>query len=133
MMDEAARKGMTIDTHALGIALGVPVVEAIGVRGRGIIETFHTAQEVATGGDRPHAFIYAPEVEGVVEELAEKIAVSAQGQPAAIPKESGAGTEESGVRSDLRTPMESIGLQKSESQESVPMLLRPPREEPPPT
>ncbi|MGD1103947.1 MAG: ferrous iron transporter B [Terriglobia bacterium] len=118
MMDEAARKGMTIDTHALGIALGVPVVEAIGVRGRGIIETFHTAQEVATGGDRPHAFIYAPEVEGVVEELAEKIAVSAQGQPAAIPKESGAGTEESGVRSDLRTPMESIGLQKSESQES---------------
>ena len=30
MMDEAARKGMTIDTHALELALGVPVVEAIG-------------------------------------------------------------------------------------------------------
>ena len=47
MMDEAARKGMTIDTHALEVALGVPVVEAIGARGRGINETFRMAQQVA--------------------------------------------------------------------------------------
>ena len=33
MMDEAARKGMTIDTPALELALGVPVVEATGGRG----------------------------------------------------------------------------------------------------
>ena len=85
MMDEAARKGMTIDTHALEIALGVPVVEAIGARGRGIIETFRTAQEVAAAGNRPRAFVYAPEAESMVEELAEKIAASAQGQPVAIP------------------------------------------------
>ena len=63
MMDEAARKGMTIDTHALEVALGVPVVEAIGARGRGIIETFRMAQEVASAGNRPRAFVYAPEVE----------------------------------------------------------------------
>jgi small GTP-binding protein len=99
MMDEAARKGMTIDTHALEIALGVPVVEAIGARGRGIIETFRTAQEVASTGTRPHAFVYAPEAESMVEGLAEKIAAAAQGQPAAIPKESGVGTEESEARS----------------------------------
>ena len=99
MMDEAARKGMTIDTRALGIALGVPVVEAIGARGRGIIETFRTAQETATNGNRPRAFVYAPEVERVVEDLAEKIAESVQGQRAAIPKGSGAGTEDSGLRS----------------------------------
>ena len=49
MMDEAARKGMTIDTHALEVALGVPVVEAIGARGRGINETFRMAQ---AGGQR---------------------------------------------------------------------------------
>ena len=96
MMDEAARKGMTIDTHALGIALGVPVVEAIGARGRGIIETFRTAQEVARGGKRPYAFIYAPEAEGVAEELAEKIAEGAQGRPTDIPKKSEARSQESG-------------------------------------
>ena len=90
MMDEAARKGMTIDTHALATALGVPVVEAIGGRGRGILETFRTAQEVAASGNRPPAFVYAPDVEGTIEELAEKIAASATGQPVAIAKQSGA-------------------------------------------
>ena len=80
MMDEAARKGMTIDTHALEGELGVPVVEAIGGRGRGIIETFRKALEVAARGDRPRAFLYAPDVEGVVEDLAKKIAASVGGQ-----------------------------------------------------
>jgi small GTP-binding protein len=94
MMDEAARKGMTIDTQALQLALGVPVVEAIGGRGRGIIETFRMAQEVAAGGNRPRAFVYAPDVEGILEDLAEKIADSVQGQ-----KESGVPSPESEVRS----------------------------------
>ncbi|MBZ5671548.1 MAG: ferrous iron transport protein B [Acidobacteriia bacterium] len=74
MMDEAARKGMTIDSRALGITLGVPVVEAIAARGRGIIETFRTAQAVgAAGRNRSRAFVYAPDAEVVVEQLAEKI------------------------------------------------------------
>jgi ferrous iron transport protein B len=74
MMDEAARKGMTIDSRALGTALGVPVVEAIAARGRGIIETFRTAQGVgAAGSNRPRAFVYAPEAEVVIKRLAEKI------------------------------------------------------------
>jgi small GTP-binding protein len=97
MMDEAARKGMTIDTHALEIALGVPVVEAIGARGRGINETFRTAQEVAAAGKRPRAFIYARDVECVVEGLAEKIAESIQGQPEGVSKPSGVRSPESGV------------------------------------
>ena len=99
MMDEAARKGMTIDTHALGIALGVPVVEAIGARGRGIIETFRTAQDVAEAGTRPHAFVYAPDAESVVEELAQKIATTTQGQPTFIPREPGVRSPEAEVRS----------------------------------
>ena len=91
MMDEAARKGMTIDTHALEISLGVPVVEAIGARGRGILETFRKAQEVAASGKRSHAFIYAPEAESMVEELAEKIAAGVQGRQVAVPDRSGVG------------------------------------------
>jgi Fe2+ transport system protein B len=92
MMDEAGRKGMTIDAHALGIALGVPVVEAIGARGRGINETFRTAQDVATAGKRPRAFAYAPEAEGILEKLAEKIAKGAQGRAVTIPQTPGVGT-----------------------------------------
>jgi small GTP-binding protein len=76
MMDEAARKGMTIDTKALATALGVPVVEAIGGRGRGIGETFRAAQEAATHGNRPCPFVYAPEVESILEDLAGKIGES---------------------------------------------------------
>ena len=100
MMDEAARKGMTIDTHALEVALGVPVVEAIGARGRGINETFRMAQDVASAGSRPHAFVYAPDVERVVEELAEKIAESVRGQPAGVSKQSGVRSPGSGVATE---------------------------------
>src|SRR5208337_1139084 len=56
MMDEAARKGMTIDSRALETALGVPVVEAITSRGRGIVETFRTAQQSAAANHRSRAF-----------------------------------------------------------------------------
>ena len=59
----------------------MPVVEAIGGRGRGIVETFQMAQQVAVAGKRAHAFVYAPEVEGVVKALADKIAARATGQP----------------------------------------------------
>jgi len=79
MMDEAARKGMTIDRERLEAALGVPVVEAIGVRGRGVLETFRAAQDAVASGHRPSAFVYAPEAETVLEELAEKIAPSNHG------------------------------------------------------
>ena len=97
MMDEAARKGMTIDAPALGIALGVPVVEAIGGRGQGIIETFRAAQKAATAGHRPQAFIYAPDLEGTVEELAEKIAGEVRSQePGVRSQESGARSQKSG-------------------------------------
>jgi len=93
MMDEAARKGMTIDSRALGDALGVPVVEAIAARGRGVIETLRTAQAMgSTGQNRPRPFIYAPDTEVVIEQLAEKIASIS---PARTPlrADAGAGAE----------------------------------------
>ena len=69
MMDEASRKGMAINTLALASALGVPVVEAIGGRGRGIVETFQAAQREAQSGRRPHPYVYAPELESVLDRL----------------------------------------------------------------
>ena len=89
MMDEAARKGMTIDSRALGAALGVPVVEAIAARGRGVLETLRTAQAMgSTGHHRPCAFVYAPDAEVVLEQLAEKIALIS---PASTFADAGAG------------------------------------------
>jgi ferrous iron transport protein B len=96
MMDEAARKGMTIDTHALEAALGIPVVEAIAARGRGIVDTFHAAQEaVAENRSRPRAFIYAPEMEALIKQLAEKIS------EAGVAKARGGKSQESGSLSTL--------------------------------
>ena len=93
MMDEAARKGMTINSRELGAALGVPVVEAIGGRGRGIIEMLRTAHMVGTTSqNRPRPFIYAPEAELVVEQLVEKISL-VQVRPA-IEATRAAGSEE---------------------------------------
>lgn len=73
MMDEAARKGMTVDTHGLEAALGVPVVQAIGSRGRGILETFRAAKRVAAEGHRARPFVYAPHLEGILNQLAENL------------------------------------------------------------
>jgi ferrous iron transporter FeoB len=96
MMDEAVRKGMTIDSRALGIILGVPVIEAIAARGRGIIETFRTAQTVSGARDkRPHAFVYAPDAEAAVEQLAEKL--SSISSPSPPPEASPAGAGKIGV------------------------------------
>lgn len=72
MMDEAARKGMVIDSRALAAALGVPVVEAIAARGQGIPQTFRAAltlhHQAASADFRP--FLYASETEQTVQRLA---------------------------------------------------------------
>jgi ferrous iron transport protein B len=68
MMDEAARKGMKVDSRKLAGNLGVPVVEAIATRGQGIVETFRTA--VSRSKLKPQPFPYAPQLEAVVSALA---------------------------------------------------------------
>ncbi len=75
MMDEAARKGMVIDTRALEAELGVPVVEATSSRGQGIFETFRAALTLRRNpaGSRTEPFIYAPEAEPAIEKLAEAL------------------------------------------------------------
>ena len=78
MMDEAARKGMLIDTPALAEALGVPVVESIAARGQGVVETFRAALEVARvqPAARLHRTVYPPEVEGAIERLTQNLRAS---------------------------------------------------------
>jgi len=75
MMDEAARKGMMIDTAALAEALGVPVVESIAARGQGVVETFRVALEAARVQPAAHLHrtVYPPEVEGAIERLTQNM------------------------------------------------------------
>jgi ferrous iron transporter FeoB len=75
MMDEAARKGILIDSKALSALLGVPVVETIAARGQGILESFRAALALSRQAQRirPEPFIYAPEVEDTVARLAQKL------------------------------------------------------------
>jgi ferrous iron transporter FeoB len=75
MMDEAARKGILIDSKALSVALGVPVVETIAARGQGILDSFRTALGLTRQKSQvhPQPFIYAPEVEDTIARLAQKL------------------------------------------------------------
>jgi len=75
MMDEAVRKGILIDSRALSVALGVPVVETIAARGQGILDSFRAALSLSrqTTQVHPQPFIYAPEVEDTVGRLAQKL------------------------------------------------------------
>jgi ferrous iron transporter FeoB len=76
MMDEAARKGIVIDSRALSGALGVPVVETIASRGQGILDSFRAALSLSRQMPRhlPQPFTYAPEIENTVARLAQKLA-----------------------------------------------------------
>ena len=75
MMDEAARKGIVIDSKALSVALGVPVVETIAARGQGILDSFRAALALSRRARRipPEPFIYAPEVEDTVARLGQRL------------------------------------------------------------
>ena len=72
MMDEAARKGLVIDSQALSAVLGAPVVEAVAARGRGILETFRAAmaQYRRPPSAEPRLSFYNLEIEARVQELA---------------------------------------------------------------
>jgi ferrous iron transport protein B len=75
MMDEAARKGIVIDSKALSLALGAPVVETIASRGQGILDSFRAALALSRRARRipPEPFIYAPEVEDTVARLGQRL------------------------------------------------------------
>jgi ferrous iron transport protein B len=54
LMDEAKRKGLTVDPVKLSEELGVPVVPTVGRTGQGIDELIRTVAAVCTGAIQPH-------------------------------------------------------------------------------
>ena len=73
MMDEAERKGIHIDTHRLEEILGVPVVSAIAVKGKGIREVFQAAIKTAETRKKPRKIEYSKDIEDIVNELGKTI------------------------------------------------------------
>ena len=75
MMDEAARKGIVIDSKVLSTSLGVPVVETIAARGQGILESFRAALALTRRKQRDpvRPFAYAPEIEDTLARLAREL------------------------------------------------------------
>jgi len=69
MMDEAERKGVHIDSEALSRILGIPVVPAIAVKGKGIREVFQAAVTIGETQKLPNRIEYSKDVEQVVTEL----------------------------------------------------------------
>jgi len=73
MLDEAKRKGITIDPDRLSTELGVPVVPTIAVRGIGVKEAAAQAIKAAVSKEPPPSPVYSADVEGVIAELADKL------------------------------------------------------------
>ncbi|KYK31183.1 MAG: ferrous iron transport protein B [Theionarchaea archaeon] len=73
MMDEAERKGIHIDTGLLEDILGMPVVPAVAVKGKGIREVFQAAIETAQTREKPKKIEYSRDIEEVVQTLERKL------------------------------------------------------------
>jgi len=73
MMDEAARKGITIDAPRLAKLLGVPVVPTIAATGRGLTELLQAA--IATGriGIRPSEIMFSRDIEQEIADLSDHL------------------------------------------------------------
>ena len=77
MMDEAARKGVIIDTDKLSSALGLPVVSTIASKGQGVAELFNTAHRVMHAPGRPAALKLSRHVEQTVAKVASSLSEKA--------------------------------------------------------
>ncbi|MDH4264491.1 MAG: ferrous iron transport protein B, partial [Deltaproteobacteria bacterium] len=66
MMDEARRKGIQVDTRKLSAILGIPVVEAIAITGKGIRELFVEVLKVWEGKKRGNVQKFSKDIEKVI-------------------------------------------------------------------
>ncbi|HEY3423442.1 MAG TPA: FeoB small GTPase domain-containing protein [Negativicutes bacterium] len=75
LIDEARKKNIQVDTTALAIELGVPVVATAARKGEGLDELLTVLYQVASGTCRPNAkrIVYSPEIEEAVEQLVPKV------------------------------------------------------------
>ncbi|MEW6388313.1 MAG: ferrous iron transport protein B [Thermodesulfobacteriota bacterium] len=73
MMDEAGRKGISINTGRLAELLGVPVVPTIASTGRGLTDLLETALRVGRTGVRPASVTFSRDVEEEIAELSDSL------------------------------------------------------------
>ncbi|MGE5593279.1 MAG: FeoB small GTPase domain-containing protein [Betaproteobacteria bacterium] len=76
LMDEAKRRGTSIDVDELSSELGVPVVPTVARNGHGIAALMDTVFDVASGrvSTRPVRVTYGPQVEAVIAEVEPSLA-----------------------------------------------------------
>ena len=70
MVDVAARRGVTIDTGKLSALLGVPIVETVGSKGKGMDELLEACVGAMAAPRKPKPVTYGHEVSREVESLA---------------------------------------------------------------
>jgi ferrous iron transport protein B len=73
MMDEAARKGITIKPTKLSHLLGVPVVTTVASQGKGLTELLETAVEAGRVRVRPVQVVFSRDVEEEIAELSDSL------------------------------------------------------------
>ncbi len=78
MMDEAEKKGIHINTETLQDLLGIRVVSAVAVKGKGIREVFEAAIETAKTCSSPSKIGYSKDIEEVVTNLEKELGEESQ-------------------------------------------------------
>jgi ferrous iron transport protein B len=73
MMDEATRKGITIDAVHLSELLGVPVVTTVAAAGRGLTDLLHAAVSAGRAGVLPAQVQFSRDVEEEIDSLADQL------------------------------------------------------------
>jgi ferrous iron transport protein B len=73
MIDEARRKGVTVDVEALSGALGVPVVATVGRKGEGVLELFRAARRAGCERITPRVVPGPASVERLLSQLGEVV------------------------------------------------------------
>jgi len=86
MIDEAERKGIKIDFEKLSEILGVPVMPAIAIKGRGVKELFSTAYKIGEEKRIGRTLNFSKEVEEVITHLSTQIKKKQINQEFNVPK-----------------------------------------------
>ncbi len=73
MVDEAQRKGMSIDYPKLQKIIGVDVVPIMASKGKGITELFSRALESLHKKQIPNELLFSKDVENIIQTLADKL------------------------------------------------------------
>ncbi len=85
MIDEAKRKGIRIDIEKLSKILGVPVVSAVAVKGKGVKELFSEAIQTGKEKKSGKELKFSKDIEEVISQLSKQIEKKEASQKSKIP------------------------------------------------